>query len=484
MNTNQPTVWSEQQNSIFEYFAHGTGNAQIQARAGTGKTTTIKHAFEFAPEQKMLYVVFNKKNQIEAAEKIKDARVEVKTLHSLGFAFVKKLWPKSRPDSQVELDRVDTICTGHKNDVKNSVRKLVSFAKNLLIAPTIFDLEDICSERGIESDDADDTKLAELALQVLELSKREDSRNRISFDDMVWLPVAMNLVKPIYDLVVVDEAQDMNLPQLIMAKDSAKLTGRVVVVGDDRQAIYHFRGAATDGMEMMKQKLNAQTFPLTITYRCPKAVVALASTIVPDYQAAESAPDGIVNEMDSQNLLIQSAIGDAILSRINAPLMGLCLKLIRASKPAKIEGRDIGKALIAIVWKLKARSVPEFLAKVETWRNKQIARVMKSKNGDKKAQDIDDQAETLIAVAEGASSVNDITNKLENIFADVGDSRNVILLSSTHKAKGLEWNRVFLLRDTYNRARPDSTEQSRKEESNLFYVAVTRAKNTLTMVRG
>lgn len=478
-------VWSAQQQAIFGWFATGLGNLIVMARAGTGKTTTIKHAFEFAPENRMLYCVFNKKNQIEAQEKIKDPRVEVKTLHAVGFAFIKKVWSKARPDYQVETDRVDIIASREQSTVKTAIRRLVGFAKNTLINATVSDLEDICSERDIDCDDQNvsQEKLANYALQVLELSKQPDPQNRISFDDMVWLPVAMGWAKATYDLVVVDESQDMNLPQLFMARQACKPGGRVCVVGDDRQAIYNFRGAATDGMGLMKQELSAQELGLTITYRCPKSVVNIASQLVPDYVAADSAPEGTVDEMKPDALVTNAKPGDAILSRLNAPLMPLCLSFIRAGMPAKIEGRDIGKALLAIVWKLKAKSVPHFLERVESWRTTQVNRALKTRNGDKKASDINDQAETLIAVAEGATSVNDIQNKLESIFADVGNSSNVILLSSTHKAKGLEWNRVFLLADTYNRRSTNASAQALREEQNIYYVAVTRSKNHLTFVR-
>ena len=146
--------------------------------------------------------------------------------------------------------------------------------------------------------------------------------------------------------VLVHNCQDMSRPQLLMAKAAMKEGGRVCVVGDDRQAIYGFRGAAQDGMDMMKTTLNATELGLTITYRCPKAVVAIASTIVPDYKAADSAPEGLVDSVAEAMLPVQVTIGDAILSRSNAPLMPLCLEGYRArtrprrgsASPAKPSG--------------------------------------------------------------------------------------------------------------------------------------------------
>ena len=109
--------WSDEQQAIFGFFAEGTGHLVVEAFAGTGKTTTIKEAFTHAPENRMLYAVFNKRNQKEAEAKITDRRVEVKTLHSLGYALIKRVWPNAKPDNDIETERQDTsdemiaVCT-------------------------------------------------------------------------------------------------------------------------------------------------------------------------------------------------------------------------------------------------------------------------------------------------------------------------------------------------------------------------------------
>lgn len=491
-------VWSPEQQDIFSWFAYGDGAVVVQARAGTGKTTTIKEAFTKAPEGRILYAVFNKKNQNEAARTISDPRVDIKTLHSLGFYFIKQVWPQAKPDDQVETDRaVAVLGKGAPTEVFTAVKKLAGFAKNIFASvPTIDELIALADERDISCGSMEEAlgdwsveNLAAATLSVLQASRVQDSLGRISFNDMVWLPVAQGWVRPTYELIVVDEAQDMNLPQLLMAKGACLEGGRVCVVGDDRQAIYGFRGAATNGMDMMKETLQAATLPLTVTYRCPKAVVALAAQLVPDYRAAETAPEGSVEDLEAFGLTDAVKVGDAILSRANAPLMPHCLALIRKGVPARIEGKDIGKALIDIVRKLKAQSVPQFLSKLAAWGSKQKSRAGKTKNAENKCREIEDQVDTLTAVAEEAQSVSDIERRLNAIFADSEtDRRPGVVLSSVHKAKGLEWNRVFLLMDTFRTPKLDeSVSESvaaarRKEESNIYYVALTRAKSVLVRV--
>ena len=648
--------WSSEQEAIFTWFRTGTGSLVVRARAGTGKTTTIKAALAQAPEDRMVYLVFNKKNQVEATAAITDCRVEVKTLHSLGFLFIQQVWPNVKPTDDVEKERIDqAVGVNVPSEVKTQVRKLVGFAKNTLLTPTLADMIDLAEVRDIECPGFESPlsggwtveKLCAAAMLVLDLSRVRDPLGRISFNDMVWLPVVMGWVRSWYDLVVVDECfpgdthvlladgtslpigqivenripvsvlsfdeqtgrqvakpvtdfkkivlrkktyrvkvqqivqgingpwnitrsriqlggrtivcteghkiwttrgwvavenllegdhvqvecqadavvlaveeheiddtfvydltvdgthcyyangvlvhncQDMSRPQLLMAKAAMKEGGRVCVVGDDRQAIYGFRGAAQDGMDMMKTTLNATELGLTITYRCPKAVVAIASTIVPDYKAADSAPEGLVDSVAEAMLPVQVKIGDAILSRSNAPLMPLCLGLLRKGIPTRIEGRDIGKALLDIVKKLNAKTVPQFITRLENWGIKQTARFEGSKRFEEKAAEISDQVDTLSAVAEGASSVKEVETRLTNLFEDTSaSSKPAVILSSTHKSKGLEWEHVFLLRSTFNRKRPENSAPQNpsvaaaqaKEEANIYYVAVTRAKSVLTMV--
>jgi len=468
--------FSKEQTDIFDWFQSGDGNLVIEAFAGTGKTTTIKEAFQFAPESRILYAVFNKKNQIEAKEKISDERVDIRTLHSLGFSYIKSVYPTAKPDDSVEWDRIESALEGFNanRETISALFKAVSFAKNTKINPSLNDIHCIIEDKDIEiGNELSEIEFCEYVIRVLNLSKAhlEDFQYRISFDDMVWLPVALDIVKPRYDLVVVDEAQDMNIPQLTMAKQAAK--GRVVVVGDSRQAIYGFRGAVQNGMQMMTVTLQAKKLFLSTTYRCPKVVVQEAQKIVPQYQAAPTAPDG---HLESAKSAEKAQIGDVILSRLNAPLMPLALRFLRRGTPARIEGRDIGAQLLTIVQSLKATSLEDFTGKLDTWKNKQLKKLTGKCNSEKKIEQINDIVETLSTLADDAKDVIDIGTKISSLFQDSkSNSIPAVLLSTVHKAKGLEWDSVYLLRDTFLR-------KNTTEEQNIYYVAVTRAKKNLWIV--
>jgi len=306
----------------------------------------------------------------------------------------------------------------------------------------------------------------------------------IDFDDMVFLPVRNRWVRGWWDLVVVDEAQDMNAAQLLLARGACRQGGRIAVVGDDRQAIYGFRGADSGSIDRLKAELSAVEMGLTTTYRCPKSVVVLAAKLVPDYQAAPSAPEGTVRAIPEERLAAEAMPGDFILSRKNAPLVGVCLKLLREGKRANVQGEDIGKGLIALLKKLRAKSIPDFLARLAKWEDREEARLNASgkKSAEARIELIHDQADTLRALAEGLSGPKELEARIDGLFSDAGPDARAVVCSSVHRAKGLEADRVFILEDTLIRTVPGKPPPNR-EEANIEYVAITRARRELVWVR-
>jgi hypothetical protein len=224
--------------------------------------------------------------------------------------------------------------------------------------------------------------------------------------------------------------------------------------------------------------LGAKVLPLSVTYRCPKKVVALAAQYVTNYKAAPSAPEGRVTSCSTLELSSKVQARDAVLSRVNAPLMPLCLSFLRAGIPARIEGRDIGQALLKIVKNFKVNSIPKFLERLNGWEERRCERLAAA-GREAQIPGIQDQAETLRAVCEGATGLREVEERLDNLFRDTRDGeRPCVVLSTIHKAKGLEWDRVFCLEDTFRKNADGG------EEENIRYVAYTRAKVELTLVTG
>jgi superfamily I DNA/RNA helicase len=466
--------WSKFQKDIFRDINSGVGHTVVIARAGSGKTSTIVEGFKYLPKgKKTLMVAFNK----AIAEELKQrapSYVDVMTLHSLGFRAIKLAFGA---DVILENDKCSELIKTLIGDdydmweVNQSIAKCVSLCKGFLVdTPTR--IGDLIDKFGIEIFDYSREKFIELVIKTLGLCKAK--KNVIDFDDMIWFPFVYRLNVGKFDVVFVDEAQDLNAAQMAMVLSANKMDGRIIAVGDPAQSIYQFRGADSEAMPNFVTKLNAKTLPLSVTYRCPKKVVALAQEVVPDIEAADGAPDGLVEEVPAEQILKLVQAGDFVLSRTNAPLIKHCMALLRAGIPANIQGRDVGSNLQYFIKKSKAKTIVQFIAYVNAWREQEVKRLL----GEKKDPIATvDKAECLLNLCEGTLTIKGLKETIEKLFNDTDDHAKVIF-STTHKAKGLERNRVFILTSTY-RYGPGVE----GEEANLWYVAVTRSKNELYLVK-
>lgn len=479
-------------NEDFPGIGHKSKHLVVRARAGSGKTTTILKAISFAPESNILLCAFNKDIATVLQTKLDNPNAQAKTLHALGFAAVMKNWRGVKVDNVRASRLADAVCG---SQVPEPVKRLVAnlCTKGREIAPhatKLGDLTDLairfeCEPDGSWVSEGFDLDYVETkALEAMVRAAEGPSAGVIDFSDMIYLPLRNNWLTPGYNLVVGDEAQDWTAAQLEMMQRVCR--GRIAVVGDDRQAIYGFRGADSESLDRLKTELGAAELGLTTTYRCGRAIVALAATIVPDFRAGADNPEGIVRNLDIAKLTAEASNGDFILSRVNAPLVSVAMKLLRDGKRARIKGRDIGKALCGLVRKLATgtarESVPMLIDRIGSWKDKETARLLPQLNressraaAESKMAAIEDQAETLINIAEGATSVSEVMNRIDHLFTDDGlGAAGIITCSSVHKAKGLEADRVFVLAKTLR--------GGSREEENIRYVAITRAKSELVMV--
>lgn len=488
--------WSEQQKAIFEAFKSGKNNIVVRARAGTGKTTTILEAISYAPEASILLAAFNKKIAEELKTKLTNSKAEAKTLHSVGFSLVTKNWRGVKLDTkrgaklaQHAADQSARSVAANSNapaGIVNLVERLAAKGKSVLPFPTESKMIELAYHFDLSPDEAQEEAgwtvnlVAQAAIQAMSLALKNDGT--LDFDDMVYVPVANRWVRGMYDLVVIDEAQDMNASQLLLAQGVVKKGGRVVVVGDDRQAIYAFRGAEAGSLDRLKTELKAVELGLTTTYRCPQLIVAEASNLVPDYKAAPTAPMGVIETLDFDKLHEQAVVGNFVLSRKNAPLARVCLKLLRNGTRARIEGKDMGAQLVKIVKDLKAKSIPDFMVRLNKWETRQSDRTRKaaSQNMEAKLDALKDQAETLKTLADGMTGMLELIARIESLFSETPKGKaDYVVCSSVHRAKGLETDTVFVLGETLYPGGKHTT-----EEQNIHYVAVTRAKNKLVWVEG
>jgi DNA helicase II / ATP-dependent DNA helicase PcrA len=463
---------NQYQTAVFESLK-SRNNKVVRARAGTGKTTTIIQALSHIPvteHQETTLTAFNKSIQKELETRAPSG-IAVKTLHSIGYGCLRK-------QGRVELDdkktsKIVSQFLKFEDDAKGryaALLRLIGLAKNMLLVEDK-EIEAAAYAFGIEDSSNPADVLASQTKAILK--KCTEDLRTIDFDDMIWLPAVLDLKPKTYSTVFVDEAQDLNRAQLWLIEQIARNEGRLIAVGDDRQAIYRWRGAGESVIEDIIDASHADVLPLSITYRCPKKVVELARRLVPDYQAAPTAPDGDISELSNEKMLIEAAPGDFILSRRNAPLMPICLALLSQGKPAQVAGRDIGKGLLTLLGRFKSPSIKELMVDLEEFKDHEHDRLMPDHH-DAYAI-VCDKVECLKALAEGENCTADIAGKVERLFSDT-DTLGRIVCSTVHKAKGLERKRVMLLADTF-------TVGKKKEEDNIYYVAITRSQGSLVFVR-
>lgn len=496
-------VWSPQQQAAFEWVRSGKGHAVLEAVAGSGKTTTLVEICRIA-KGKVVFTAYNKKIADEIGLKLQRSgagpNVTSATFHSLGFKAYRQLEPKVK----VEAKKLDQLMEEMKvpRYALAFVSQLVSLAKQRGIglphlsidsdSPWIdlvehFDLE----EKLISQDYTIDIQQRvadsiQMAKQVLRRSNEQ--RDIIDFDDMIYLPLLLGAKVEKYDWVLVDEAQDTNPTRRELAKLMiSPLGGRLIAVGDRHQAIYGFTGADSDALDLIVEELHATRLPLTVTYRCPKSVVRLAQQFVHHIEAHASAPDGVVRTIDDYAFKrLVPAPEDAILCRVTKPLVSMAFDLIKRRIACHVEGREIGQSLATLVKKFDNGSVSVLREDLEAYLYKEEGRLIEQ-GKEAKAEQLRDKVETLFVMID-TLKYNDpcwkLTELIESLFKDsTGADRPTVTLSTVHKAKGREWNTVYLYgRDKFMPSKWARQDWQIGQEHNLIYVAVTRAKKELIEV--
>jgi DNA helicase II / ATP-dependent DNA helicase PcrA len=496
-----PTV---QQQAFITALVSSTSHLVLRARAGTGKTTTILQgvaAYHQAhPTHEIVICAFNAAIAKEVKEKIEVAgydwrKVQGSTIHSLGWGLVRFAFRLTNDD--IDDKKVRKLIDGRNEPVfgqfGGQIGQLVRYAKGAGFGfftdkqigdkGAWYQLADHFDVNGFD-DTSDMDLVVDAAIEIYRASLAQV--DVVDYDDMILFPLVKNLrVKFQKDLVIIDEYQDTSPTRQALARKFMKPTGRMVAVGDDRQAIYGFTGADNEALDRFVTHMRADVLPLTVTWRCPQAVVREAQKIVADIQCA-SDREGLVTSVDHETFSKMELLADdVILCRNTAPLVTMAYSLIRRGIACKVEGRAIGEGLLRLVNRWQVTTVDAFILKLEVYRDREVQKAM-AKMNEAKVEEINDRVETLLQVcaavtARQQTSLGAVREFVTNLFAD--DVTGVLTLATYHRSKGREWNRVFLLEHSArcpSRAARQAWQQ--RQEANLAYVAITRAKETLTYV--
>ena len=502
---NAPFEPSIQQKAVLGWTIEDKGSLELVARAGCGKTSMLMLVVDTIVQNKLgdvALMAYNKPIATEMKNRLQEKGydwklVQAGTVHSFGYGAWRKIAPNVKLNAKKVFEIIDAQKFADGAEVFEqcgaAIAKLVGYAKQRAIGHLcpIDDKNewyDIWDHFDVENDVTEDwtNDVVIDAAQYIYRVSLNSCREVIDFDDMILAPLYFKARFWPKKWVMIDESQDTNPARRALALAMlAPKVGRMIFVGDPCQAIYGFTGADSNSMDQLREATKAKTLPLTVTYRCPKNIVAEAQRLVPDITANETAIDGILRSISYQDMMEkeQMTMDDAILCRNTAPLIQAAYSFLSRGVACRVEGRDIGDGLIKLAQRWKVSTLSALLNKLEDYEARMTAKFM-SKGQEDKVEKLVDQVECLRVIITRCQSQNrhslpELITDINNMFGNTpeGEKAKVLTLSTIHKSKGREFPRVFLLgRQAYMPSPYARKEWQQVQETNLEYVAVTRAQ--------
>ncbi|HEV3471659.1 MAG TPA: UvrD-helicase domain-containing protein [Actinomycetota bacterium] len=503
------------------------GPVCILAGAGSGKTTTITRRIanqvvsgEFQPEA-ILAVAFTDRAAGEMRDRLEELGIEgvrARTFHSAALAQLRAL----------SQDAPATILPSKAQALRQIANKLpkpynfrpaadlateIEWAKNRRISPDAYE--------SSLTDEHQPPIPADLMVKVYkryEDGKRE--RGMIDFEDLLELSIRMfqsdeyarERFAARYQAFTVDEYQDVNLLQETLLTEWIGEGDDLCVVGDDYQSIYGFTGASPDYLLAMPTRFpNTKVIRLETNYRSTSQVLTVANRLVPKLGGAEKVLRAVTDDGPEPRLrpftsgegelraLVQNIIElhghdvpydeMAILYRVNFRSEDYEEALSAAQVPYQVTdgaflNRQTARQMIAALKNSDATriesevrkhalragwlvEIPDDLGEAEATRQNDLTRFVKFAN----------------EFEDGTRTAADLIADLQLRFGGGGKGRGVNLLT-LHRAKGLEFDAVFLPRLEegelpFKRSLKAATAIG--EERRLFYVGITRAKTHLAI---
>lgn len=460
---------TDEQVAILSAARGSSDNLMIEAYAGCGKTSTLE-AVGREIKGSTLYLVYNKKNADEARE-VMPYTCEVRTLNALGH----RAWAgKTYQNLKLDKDKTRTIlreiiaeaprpAQSAIWDSYHAIVDGVNRAKVFGYVPENFPQATPLLKQGAFHallDEEPDDLVSDLIDAVLSRSIKSAFKGTIDFNDQVYMPALFGGTFGRYPTILVDEYQDLSPVNHALLQRLVR--GRIIGVGDRHQNIYGFRGAKAQGMIEAIKAYSMTTLPLSLTFRCPSAIVSHVHWHVPSFRALH--PGGSVDiptKLDANDITDETVV----ICRNNAPLFRLAIQLLSSGRAPTIAGRDIGPRLIGIMRKFGPESLTraQVMGLIDEWLSDRMAAESKS---------AEDLAACMKVFAEHGRDLGQAIAYAEHVLKADGK----VLLTTGHKAKGMEWERVVHLDPWLVRKHPD------EQNKNLDYVIATRSSDALVEI--
>lgn len=476
----------EYKQAIVDEYKSTNRNIFVSATAGSGKTFTLCKLAEMTPPIKSsIFLAFNKSIAEELGQSL-PRTVKAQTLHSCALSSLCKAFSLnfSLSDSKnFNLAKEKMKFKGvHPKRIPGIIMKVCRLYDLMRFNLVPDDIEAIIALGERYGEDADE-ELAKRAIELCMLNKRiadnyflkgGGGKLPMDFTDMLYYATQYVHKEDFkqYNVVMLDECQDISPLQFEVVKMCKTPRGRLIAVGDEKQSIYSFMGSNLDSLQAIKNAPNTVTLPLSMTYRCARDIVDEACKVFPDgIVAAPGAEKGFVGE----GAFTDAEEGDFILCRNNAPLVEAFITLLRKGKKCTILGKEFGDELVSLidsvddVWGLE-----QVLTNMQTkLANKGIKNPMKCEAYDK----LDEKVNVLLSLYEYFGDLETVRSRIYDIFVE--NANRGITLSTIHKSKGLEADKIFFLKPELLPSKYATTDLALYAEKCLQFVAVTRARKSL-----
>ncbi len=462
-----------------------------EAVAGSGKSTTMLEMLNRKMpdfDGKALLTIFSKALQEELAPYATD-KLEILTKHALGYKMFylngKRPFVDDKKDMKIIINDLKFDPNEEANDKARRqawaiLFNMIDLADKVRVRLVDFrDLEQINLINGQYGCGVDDI---EAVSKLLRISTEKGLTGHIGFTEMNYIPIIGNWKFHQYDITCLDEAQDLSPMDAEFLTRCIAPNGTVRIIGDRRQSIMGFAGADTLMIDKLRNKFEAEMFPISVTFRCPHAIVNAVRDLKfhETIKAWSGARDGVFDP-DACYDIHGYENGTMILSRRNATLVPYAIKAHKAGRNVSVLGGGIEFQMIKILEHMDAKTIVSLVLQVCEEQEKKVTNLQNNGAKGSAIEYVNDLYDTLLGIIGECTQVDQVTKMIYEIFKPKADS---LIYSSIHRSKGKESDRVVILDS--NRMTLDLSKLNPEEiqqEINLQYVACTRAKHQLDFIK-
>jgi len=448
----------------------------VKAVAGSGKTFTILKKVEtIDPKKSILYLAFNKSIEREMYPvSIKHGNFLPKTFHALAYKHVGYKYKQKLVSNYKVSDVLKDLNITNINEINTIYASSLLEVFNYYLHSEYLKIEDLPFKELFEKWEYLGKNMYRDLNRLFELKEDYDNNVGVSHDFYMKL-FQISKPKLDFDYIFVDEAQDLNGAIIDIIKNQQS---NIMLVGDSFQQIYGFRMS----IDALSEFESFVPYSLTNSFRFGPQTAQLAKKIL----AIGYKPPNIYGLNNNQTIGFISEGPYTHLCRSNAGVFDVLVSSIKSEKKIAFEGGkqgynfgnmlDLYHLYVGKPNKIKDPNLKIF----KSWESLQNFLTVTS----------DGELLTASRIVEKYTSNIPRYSEYIKRMPDIPKSEADIVLSTVHKAKGMEYDNVRLHGDFAEiRALLKILEENHNdvisgkwfEEINLLYVAITRSKKKLEL---